>query len=123
MSEKPSWILDKQDRQDCYDFLVQLKTYKNYQNPITMTLETMAANLSYKVAYRIERAVMKRLAEVSPGVFGKETFEATGREFGGIDTAPNDPTHVRQVIDHIAHLEDHQVAEIQREICNWDTDE
>ena len=60
----------RQMRQDCYDFLVQLKTYKNYIDPISLTLDTMRANLGTKAVHRIERAVMFRLAEVTPGIFG-----------------------------------------------------
>lgn len=40
-------------------------------------------------------------------------------EFGGVDTAPDDPRHVGQIIDHIAHLEDEQVMAIHQELSGW----
>lgn len=45
--------------------------------------------------------------------------QRNGEEFSGIDTAPEDPRHVQQVIDHIAHLEDEQVAEIRDAMNSW----
>ena len=60
----------RQMRQDCYDFLIQLKTYKGFNNPIGMTLDTLTMNLGTKITERMERAVMFRLAEVTPGIFG-----------------------------------------------------
>lgn len=40
-------------------------------------------------------------------------------EFSGVDTAPDDPRHVEQVINHLAHLEDEQVEAIRRELASW----
>lgn len=52
-----------------------------------------------------------------------ESADATPRsapeEFGGITTAPDDPAHVEQVINHLAHLEDEQVAKIRDELNKW----
>lgn len=44
------------------------------------------------------------------------------REFGGINTAPDDPAHVTQVLCHIAHLEEEQVSAIRRGLIQWQTD-
>ena len=73
----------RQMRQDVYDFLRQLKTYKSYPEPVTITLDTMRANLGSDEVRRIERAVMFRLAEVSPGVFGHiDDWNKEGEEDG-----------------------------------------
>lgn len=41
-------------------------------------------------------------------------------EFLGIDTAPNDPRHAQQVIDHIAHLEEPQIKAIRDALNSWE---
>ena len=46
--------------------------------------------------------------------------DAEPQEFGDVDTAPNDPRHVGQLIDHLAHLEDDQVAEIRAKLNEWE---
>jgi hypothetical protein len=35
-------------------------------------------------------------------------------------TAPDDPSHVQEVIDHIAHLSDEQVAAIRERLNQWE---
>ena len=40
-------------------------------------------------------------------------------EFRGINTAPEDPDHVKQVINHIAHLEMDQVDAIREQLIAW----
>jgi hypothetical protein len=49
----------------------------------------------------------------------KAAAEVGPQEFSGVTTAPGDPAHVQQVIDHIAHLTGPQVAEIMAAINNW----
>jgi hypothetical protein len=38
----------------------------------------------------------------------------------GVTTAPDDPGHVQQLIDHIAHLDDEQEAMIRRALNKWE---
>jgi hypothetical protein len=40
-------------------------------------------------------------------------------EFSGINSAPDDPVHVQEVIDHIAHLEPEQVDAITAALIQW----
>jgi hypothetical protein len=41
------------------------------------------------------------------------------QEFGGVTTAPNHRDHAEQVINHIAHLEDHQIDQIRDALGDW----
>ena len=61
-----------QSRQDVHDFLVQLQSYRNHAAPISVTLDTLNANLGRHATDRIEQAVMARLLEVHPGDVFKE---------------------------------------------------
>ncbi len=61
------------------------------------------------------------LVERTRGLTGGRGVPVPGQEFAGITTAPNDPSHVGQVIDHIAHLEEEQVADIRFALKQWGT--
>jgi hypothetical protein len=43
----------------------------------------------------------------------------TIEEFSGITTAPEDPTHAQQVVDHIAHLREDQINVITDVLLSW----
>jgi hypothetical protein len=57
-----------------------------------------------------------RLRNVRYRLAGRE--DMVREEFTGVDTPADDPRHVEQVINHIAHLEDWQVDEITKELIN-----
>lgn len=42
-----------------------------------------------------------------------------GFDFTGVTTAPNDPLHAQQVVDHIAHLEEDQTKLIRHALNSW----
>jgi hypothetical protein len=71
------------------------------------------ADLADEVAWAA-RDYMDRLRNVRAKLLGRPVDE-----FSGINSAPDDPVHVEQVINHIAHLEEEQVDAIRTKLIEW----
>jgi NTP pyrophosphatase (non-canonical NTP hydrolase) len=69
-----------------------------------------------------DEALLKELSQVaalSVAWMEKLMSEQPPVEFSGITSAPDNPIHVEQVINHIAHLDEEQVTAIRNQLNLW----
>lgn len=66
---------------------------------------------------RAIEALLNHLGHTEASVTPPNKPEA--EEFAGVTTAPEHPAHVGQLLDHIAHLDDEQIATVRAELNRW----
>jgi hypothetical protein len=71
------------------------------------------ADLADEVAWAA-RNYVDRLRNVRARLLGRAV-----EEFSGINSATDDPKHVEEVINHIAHLDEDQVTAIRNQLNLW----
>lgn len=100
---------------DLLPLLEQLATYGPFKSTATEGMRSVELLIEAVDSGQLRDTIIE--GRIKKYLEGHDVSDLV--EFSGVTTAPDDVKHVAQVIDHIAHLNEDQVATIREHLKAW----